>query len=1063
MDLTFNVLESIRRDIRELRDDLTIEKDSRIKSCEDLKKELKEVRRDVRYLKADLVAERDARQAAMEELRREFLEELRREVGQVHAAIDVQRKRIRVSEEEGFMILDGACISWGLSDVPPGSAPAAVDVEYPRSYRVPPAVFTTSKDHCSFVIGTGDNGHSRIRKDGFTASALSFAGVDATRGGCQMNWMAVGPRVVDTERNAADIGVWGGPVPRLETMTTDEKMTLFTNLFRQADVNSSGSLDSSEFLQLLKACNLNLSRNAVRRIMQEADINDDGMVQFEEFVPVMVDIIQSMQAMEAGSALKEDEDQEAWEIAQKYVLEGMTHEELEEAALQIFQAYDVDNSGTLERSEFIECIRSMDMGMTRKEILYIMAQADVNKDGVVSYEEFLPVAISQLVQAAHDSLVDAGSGQRTKVLTDHFTRKFIAADEGLSGVATGKLKAAEVRSILSNASMSTTQVEIVMAEAHVGGDGMVSYGKFARICAVMAGDFWGGMPPQDKDYAAMTADEMAVYLQQLYQTADADNSGLLDEAEMVALLGKSGLGMSARAVRRVMEEADTNNDGTIDYKEFVPLMANLFDSMKTIDEAQASQEEIYAAATAATETLFESKPAGEIDAQILEMFKAADTDGNNELDRAEFMEAMRQLNFGLSKKEIKSLMSQIDKNNDGKINYEEFVPLARGVLVEYVREKYIEGAGRLAHLCKYFLELFSEADVTHSGSLPVNMVRELLIESGWSVLQTETVLVDAVMDPHGHIDYKKFVRIVAECASGFTSGLAPSAMQKEVRASRLVALFRRIDVDSSGRISTVELESYIKRLSAKFRNVMSKEDIEGIMDGFKGAPVNEETFVDYFLEVYSGIEDEIFLAFLDFCDTASYGARSRRLRTLFWKLDTDGSGVLETLELKDYIRKLAAKFQMDIREEDMNYAVGDFQFVDKNGDGRITEDEFITVLLEMFDNVSDAIFVSAIDEYDVYSEGDRVVIFTNMFKRHDIDHDGFLDAYEVREYFKKFALKMGHGVTESDLDSMVGSFQLVDANGDGKISQEEFIEYFMNETGDMSDSEFYSQLEFFDS
>ena len=45
MDLTFNVLESIRRDIRELRDDLTIEKDSRIKSCEDLKKELKEVRR----------------------------------------------------------------------------------------------------------------------------------------------------------------------------------------------------------------------------------------------------------------------------------------------------------------------------------------------------------------------------------------------------------------------------------------------------------------------------------------------------------------------------------------------------------------------------------------------------------------------------------------------------------------------------------------------------------------------------------------------------------------------------------------------------------------------------------------------------------------------------------------------------------------------------------------------------------------------------------------------------------------------------------------------------------
>jgi len=846
-------------------------------------------------------------------------------------------------------------------------------------------------------------------------------------------------------------------------MTTDEKMTLFQNLFRQADVNNSGDLDSSEFLQLLRACNLNLSRNAVRRIMEEADINDDGTIQFEEFVPVMVDIIQSMQALEEGSAATEQEDKEAWDTARKYILEGMMPEELEEAALQIFMAYDVDNSGTLERQEFLECVRAMDMGMTRKEILYIMAQADANHDGVISYEEFLPVAIEQLIALAHDKLMDRGSGNRTKVLTDHFNRKFIAADEGLSGMATGKLKAAEIRNILGSSSLSAVQIETIMAEAHIGGDGMVSYAKFACVCAVMAGDFWGGMPPQEKGHNAMTPEEMEVYLQQLYTAADADNSGYLDETEMVALLGKSGLGMSARAVRRVMEEADADHNGRIEYSEFVPLMASLFDTMKTVDEAVDSQEQIYAAATATTEQLFDSKPAGEIDAKILDMFQAADVNGNGELDRGEFMEAMRQLNFGLSKKEIQSLMAFIDKNNDGRINYEEFVPLARDVLTEYVREKYIDGAGRLAHLCKFFLELFNEADVSHSGSLPVNTIRELLVESGWSNLQTETVLMDAVPDPHGCIDYKKFVRIVAECASGFTSGLAPSAMQKEVRASRLVALFRRIDVDSSGRISTTELESYIKRLAAKFRNIMTKEEVETAVAAFKGAPVNEETFVDYFLEVYSGVEDELFLAFLDFCDTASYGARLRRLRTLFWKLDTDGSGVLETFELKDYIRKLASKFDMQVREEDMNYAVSEFQFVDTNGDGRITEDEFITVLLEMFDNVSDKVFVSAIDEFDVYSEGDRVVIFTNMFKRHDLDHDGFLDSYEVREYFKKFALKMGKGVSEAELDSMVAAFTMVDANGDGQVSQQEFIDYFMSETGDMSDSEFYTQLEFFDS
>jgi Ca2+-binding EF-hand superfamily protein len=214
-----------------------------------------------------------------------------------------------------------------------------------------------------------------------------------------------------------------------------------------------------------------------------------------------------------------------------------------------------------------------------------------------------------------------------------------------------------------------------------------------------------------------------------------------------------------------------------------------------------------------------------------------------------------------------------------------------------------------------------------------------------------------------------------------------------------------VDVDSSGRISTTELESFIKRLAAKFRHVMSKEDVAKAVGCFQGAPVSEEQFVEYFMEVYAGVEDENFLAFLDFCDTASYGARARRLRTLFWKLDTDGSGVVEAYELKDYVRKLGAKFGMEIRDEDMDFAISEYQFIDRNGDGPITEEEFITVLLEMFDNVSDEVFVSTIDEFDVYSEGDRMVIFANMFARHDLDHDGFLDSHEVREYFRRFAVR----------------------------------------------------------
>ena len=45
MDLTFNVLESIRRDLRELRDDLQAEKTSRHRQVDELQKDVKDIRR----------------------------------------------------------------------------------------------------------------------------------------------------------------------------------------------------------------------------------------------------------------------------------------------------------------------------------------------------------------------------------------------------------------------------------------------------------------------------------------------------------------------------------------------------------------------------------------------------------------------------------------------------------------------------------------------------------------------------------------------------------------------------------------------------------------------------------------------------------------------------------------------------------------------------------------------------------------------------------------------------------------------------------------------------------
>lgn len=50
-----------------------------------------------------------------------------------------------------------------------------------------------------------------------------------------------------------------------------------------------------------------------------------------------------------------------------------------------------------------------------------------------------------------------------------------------------------------------------------------------------------------------------------------------------------------------------------------------------------------------------------------------DSDGNGVISQVEFRNAIKQLKLGLKSTEIDQLMSRIDTNNDGKIDWKEFM------------------------------------------------------------------------------------------------------------------------------------------------------------------------------------------------------------------------------------------------------------------------------------------------------------------------------------------------------------------------------------------------------
>ena len=72
---------------------------------------------------------------------------------------------------------------------------------------------------------------------------------------------------------------------------------------------------------------------------------------------------------------------------------------------EVFLKADADGSGALSLNEFHKCIREADLGLTRKEINALMQEVDADGDGMVTYDEFVPLCFDMLVELLKDELL----------------------------------------------------------------------------------------------------------------------------------------------------------------------------------------------------------------------------------------------------------------------------------------------------------------------------------------------------------------------------------------------------------------------------------------------------------------------------------------------------------------------------------------------------------------------------------------------------------------------------------------------------------------------------------
>ncbi|KAH7297029.1 hypothetical protein KP509_26G049900 [Ceratopteris richardii] len=145
-----------------------------------------------------------------------------------------------------------------------------------------------------------------------------------------------------------------------------------------------------------------------------------------------------------------------------------------------------------------------------------------------------------------------------------------------------------------------------------------------------------------KVIAESLSEEEIMGLKQMFESMDTDNSGTITFEELKTGLSKQGCSLAEHEVRQLMDAADVDGNGTIDYMEFITATMQMTKSGK--------------------------------DKHIYSAFQYFDKDQSGDITMEELEEALTKHGMG-DPETIKEIISEVDTDHDGRINYDEFVAM----------------------------------------------------------------------------------------------------------------------------------------------------------------------------------------------------------------------------------------------------------------------------------------------------------------------------------------------------------------------------------------------------
>mmetsp|Transcript_17945 Transcript_17945/g.32766 ORF Transcript_17945/g.32766 Transcript_17945/m.32766 type:complete len:475 (+) Transcript_17945:89-1513(+) len=387
----------------------------------------------------------------------------------------------------------------------------------------------------------------------------------------------------------------------LTSLSTSELENLLLQIFIQADLDQSGYLDRQELSGVLRDAKLNLTERQIRQILSEADENEDNVIQYKEFLPVMIDLLQGLKAKEQAKSVLEDVESKIRGNVENMLLHGMPRHELESLMLKVFKKADVDGSGQLNRHEFKEALKVAELGLTRKDINLILTAVDTDKDGLVSYEEFVPICFQVLVERFKDEILLGDILQNEDELQQLLLHSFQTEDIG----GTGLLAQRQVKSVLKKLSyeqlgLTTVQLVSLLSQAPMNSEGLVPYLQFIPFAATVIRSLYdvdnmklrmaaiknasaGGI----KALGELDIETLKSVLEDVFMQVDVDGSGQLTPGQVMEVLNhlntiapENSIALSDEHMKAMFAAIDVNENGVVDWSEFVNFICDALEHIE---------------------------------------------------------------------------------------------------------------------------------------------------------------------------------------------------------------------------------------------------------------------------------------------------------------------------------------------------------------------------------------------------------------------------------------------------------------------------------------------------